>query len=417
MRQDTKKPIQEPIIRSFQSEILSTHAGMDSTSWQLGLAPSLDDEVFFQKVKKLSEECTHSNPFYLPEFLITSARLLEDDEVSFLYLSQTIGSEETLKFFTPVKRLKTKLSRQKVLSSFVTEYTPLGDPLILETSSNETMNAYAECIRNIDNGEIKAILLEHVAKSNPFINALYTSTTLSDRLLLTKGWKRAGLKPVKNLDYIGTYFSGKRKQRLRVAQTRLEELGTVTFERCDAQACVSQAFDEFLNLELKSWKGEQNTALANRENTKEFSTTVIAKMATAGKCKIHILKLDGKTLACLVSLNSNGYYYPWKIAFDANYAKYSVGNLLAAHATQEFASLDSFKGLDSLADEQNTTSLRFWPDENEFYTMVIGIGSNASRNTIKITNEIGSLKNFKHVAKRFVKKHPFLDYFVSSLRM
>ena len=402
---------------SENSQILSVYAGMDSVTWKLGLINSLKNEAFQSAILKLANQALVPNPFYELPFLKPSAKNLGGDQIHYLYLSEQNGDEETLKLFMPVSLGPIGILRRKVLRTWTTPYTPVGMPLVADNTNKETLKAFIECVQIAQHDEAKAIVIDELEKEGPFIEKLYHSKILADKLLLTTGSPRAGLKPVKNLDYVGTYFSGKRKQRQRKAKANLDKLGKVTFQtHLDAKS-IHTPLDNFLKLEESSWKGAHNTALNSSPVSVKFCKEAVYNMASHNKCSIHELILNSKTIASLIAFESNGKVFPWKIAFDETYAKYSVGNLLSTHVTSQFASSENFKGLDSLAAEHNDTTLRFWPDEKMFFTMIIGIGNNATQSTMGITDELNRLKRIKVIIRSFLKKHSYLDHLVSSVRM
>ena len=398
------------------AEILSVYAGMDSANWKLGLIKSLDNPGFQTAIENLAKKALAPNPFFELPVLKASSENLGNRDVQYLFLSKQIGKDETLKLFAPVILKPIGILRRKVLRSWTTHYTPLGMPLVHDDSNQQTLKAFMECLEHAEHPEAKAIVFEQIAKDNSFIKGLYHSPQLSENLLLAVGTPRAGLKPISNHDYVGTYFSGKRKQRLRVARTELEKLGDVTFTSSSDRKLIKEPLEEFLLLEQKGWKGTQKTALKNNTSTKQFAMDAVLNAADENKCHIHSLMLNKQTIASLISFKTNGYIYPWKIAYDEAYAKYSAGNLLSVHATSEFAKSKTFKGLDSLASEYNETTLRFWPDEQEFFTMTIGIGKDATKTTLGITDELNRLKRIKKTLRTFVNKHDYLERLVSSLR-
>lgn len=399
------------------SEILSVYAGMDSSHWQLCLVNSIDSPDFQTAISKLTQKAIVPNPFFEIPFLKASTRELKQENIQYLCLLKIDGTQEMLKFFIPVTLSKIGILRRYAIKTWTTPYSPLGMPLVADDVNQETLKAFIECLQNIKHHKAKAIVFEQLAKDGKFVNNLYLSHHLSHRLLLSVGTRRAGLKPIKNLDYIKTHFSGKRKQRIRKASSELEALGTVTFEHSNDLETIENAFEDFLSLEGKGWKGKRKTALNNASETINLSRNVILNTASEKKCHIHSLKLNSKTIAALITFETNGYFYPWKITYDENYAKYSVGNLIATHATTGFANSENFKGLDSLAAEDNHTTQRFWPDEKEFFTMTIGIGEKATNTTLAITDELNRLKRIKETLKRHIKKDSYLERLVSSLRM
>lgn len=399
------------------SDVLGVYAGMDSSHWQLSLVNSLDDVGFQNQIFKLAQETIVPNPFFELPFLTVSTKQLKPAKLKYLCLTKIHGAEKTLKFFAPVTLCKIGIFRRVVLKSWTTPYSPLGMPLVNDHENQETLKALVECLLGAKHDSAKAIVFDFLAKEGDFIKGLYHSQHLSNNLLLSVGTKRAGLKPLKNLDYIGTHFSGKRKQRLKKAMSELESLGSITFKHFKEKHTIENAFDEFLLLEDKGWKGKRNTSLKSTSKTFDFAKGVGSNTAYNNKCHIYAMHLNGKTIASLVAFDVDGYCFPWKITYDEDYAKYSVGNLLATHATANFANSKDFKGLDSLAAENNQTTQRFWPDEKEFFTMIIGIGENATKTTLAITDELNRLKRIKVTLKRYIKKSSYLERLVASLRM
>ena len=394
---------QPDISWSNNAEILSVYADMNSESWHLGLINTLDNSNFQNAISALAKNAVVPNPFFDLPILQAAEKNLDSKKVCYLYLSKKSGNEDNLKFFAAVQLSSIGIFRHKVLRTWNHPYAPLGMPLVAKNDSNETLKALIECIQVANHPSASAIVFEHIAREGSFINDLYRSCHLSDRLLFAGGITRAALKPIKNLDYIGTHFSGKRKQRLRKAKTELEKFGAVTFSSASDSKSIKIPLEEFLALEQSGWKGKKKTALKDSLATETFCREAVSSMTAQNRCHIHSLKSDDKTIASLVTFESQGYYYPWKIAFDEKYAKYSVGNLLSTHATAEFANNTNFKGLDSLAAEYNQTTLRYWPDQKEFFTMIIGIGKTANQTTLKITNEINRIKRIKTTIRNLLK--------------
>jgi len=401
---------------SDNAETLSVHAGLDSANWKLGLIKSLDNPAFQTTIENLARQSLASNPFFELPVLKASCKNLGNQNIQYLFLSQEIGKDETLKLFAPVVLAPIGIFRHKVLKTWTTPYTPLGVPLVYDDNSQQTLKAFMECLQISEHPKAKAIVFEQIAKDNAFIKNLYHSSQLSEKLLLSASTPRAGLKPISNHDYVGTHFSGKRKQRLRVARNELEKLGEVTFVSNSDQSLIKEQLEAFLLLEQQGWKGTQKTALKNNTSSEQFAINAVLNATDENKCRIHSLMLNKQTIASLISFQTHGYVYPWKIAYDEAYAKHSVGNLLAVHATSEFVKSDSFKGLDSLASEYNETTLRFWPDEKEFFTMTIGIGKSATQTTLAITEELNRLKRIKKTLRKIIKKSDYLGGLVSSLR-
>jgi hypothetical protein len=283
---------------------------------------SLDSPAFQNEILKLANEAIMPNPFFELPFLNAAIKHLGGNKVQFLILTKQIGNEERLKLFAPVSLSPIGIFGRKVLRTWNHPYAPLGMPLVSENNNGETLKAFIECIANTHHDQAKAIVFEQIAKEASFIDKLYRSRHLSDRLLLAVGTPRAGLKPLNNLNYTDTHFSGARKQRFRRARTELEKLGKVSFRKFNDPKYINEPLEDFLTLEENSWKGTKETALNSQPETAAFCKQAIHDMVRNNKCNIHLMKLDDKAVAALISFDCKGYFFPWKIAFDENYAKY-----------------------------------------------------------------------------------------------
>lgn len=117
--------------------------------------------------------------------------------------------------------------------------------------------------------------------------------------------------------------SGSTGKKLRQDWNRLSALGTVELanERTADGACA--AFEIFLDLEVRSWKGANGTALLSDEPDTDFTRRLIANLADVGGASVALLRVDGKAIAAQVLLYCGGTAYTWKTAFDAEFAKFS----------------------------------------------------------------------------------------------
>ncbi len=397
------KETQNKTLLSQSAKTLSTYQSQNA-KWYLTLLDSIEGDLIQTSLKQLTDKAIVANPFYEPSILNAAVEHLSNGEVQYLALSKQQGDEEALKFFMPVTLRRIGISRTQVLQSWTHQYAPLGMPLIDEENHNDTLTAFINCIHDAKHDKATAITIEYLAKEGEFINALYNSTELSNELLLANSMSRAGLIPPKNQDYINTHFSGKRKLRLNKAKREIEKLGKLSFNSFSDKQKTQQPLETFLKIEASGWKGHKKTAFKSSQADTAFCTKAVTEMVEKGQCTIHTLDLNNETIASLICFNSKGYFYPWKIAFNEAYAKFSVGNLLVTHATTQIANNKNFVGLDSLAADYNQTALRFWPDEKQFFTMVIGLGENATKTVLQISSELNRIKGLKIKVKKLLNK-------------
>ncbi len=383
------------------AEVLSVYAGMDSSTWKLGLLSSFNNELLTAQINALVENSDLPNPFFNTSFLSASVDTIGNENMQFLFLSETIGEQETLKMFAPVILTKQGILQKPVLKIWTNLYTPLGLPLF-DATDNNTIDVLINCLNNAQHKEAVAILLDLIPKQSEFTQKLYISNLLCKKLHRFSYTARAMLKPSMPADYLKTKLSGKRKQRLKKGMNELKGLGDVAFYKATSGAEIVPHFEEFLLLEAGSWKGKRGTSLKDLKQTSTFARKAVQNMNKENQCSIYTLRLDDKAIASLVVFSDNGYFFPWKIAFDEDYARYSPGNNLLAHVNQELFGMKGFKGIDSLAAESNKTAQTFWPDQLELYSIAIGIGKNAEADAAFLAREVYLQKRIKCLAKEIL---------------
>lgn len=122
--------------------------------------------------------------------------------------------------------------------------------------------------------------------------------------------------------------AGSTGKKLRQDWNRLSALGAVDIANDRSADHVREAFEVFLVLEAKSWKGASGTALLSEEDDAAFARRLIGDLGHHGAASVALLRLDGKPIAAQVLLYAGSMAYTWKTAFDAEFAKFSPGALL-----------------------------------------------------------------------------------------
>ena len=127
--------------------------------------------------------------------------------------------------------------------------------------------------------------------------------------------------------------SGSPGNKLRQDWNRLSALGAVDIVNDRTPEDARETFEIFLELEARSWKGANGTALLSRARDATFTRQLIAHLADVGSASVALLRVDGKPIAAQVLFYSGSMAYTWKTAFDADFAKYSPGALLIDKVT------------------------------------------------------------------------------------
>lgn len=137
---------------------------------------------------------------------------------------------------------------------------------------------------------------------------------------------------------------------------RLGERGEVAFRIASDEAAI----EKFLALEASGWKGAQHTALGVDPGLAAFTRAMLARLAQHGQIAIHLLELDGATLAAGVVLRSGARAFYWKTAYDESYAEYSPGLQLTLEMSRIQQRDPTIAATDSCAIEGHPMIERLW---------------------------------------------------------
>ncbi|NQT16541.1 MAG: GNAT family N-acetyltransferase [Planctomycetes bacterium] len=144
-------------------------------------------------------------------------------------------------------------------------------------------------------------------------------------------------------------LSSRRRSDLRRARRRAEELGQVTTEvLTPGQEELDALLDEAFEIESKSWKGEEGTALACNAKEAEFCRRYARDAARQAVLRLCFLRIDGRAVAMQFAMVHGGGFWLLKIGYDADFARCSPGILLLsetiAYAAREGLATFEFLG-------------------------------------------------------------------------
>ena len=122
--------------------------------------------------------------------------------------------------------------------------------------------------------------------------------------------------------------SGSTAKKLRQDWNKLSAQGAVDIANERSVEAVGAAFEIFLDMERKSWKGANGTALLSDDDDADFARRLISNLAAVRNASVALLRVDGKPIAAQVLLYCGAMAYTWKTAYDAAFSKFSPGALL-----------------------------------------------------------------------------------------
>lgn len=152
---------------------------------------------------------------------------------------------------------------------------------------------------------------------------------------------RAGRRPwvrsewvVPHIDVAGTdwddYSSARGKSLRRTVRRhrgRLEEVAPLCMEVVPAER-IDAALTEALQIEESGWKGDQNSAMASRDDTLRFYTEIARWLASHDWLRLMILRHGDRAIAFEYIVDDADTWYPLKAGYDDALAEHSPGVIM-----------------------------------------------------------------------------------------
>jgi CelD/BcsL family acetyltransferase involved in cellulose biosynthesis len=177
--------------------------------------------------------------------------------------------------------------------------------------------------------------------------------------------------------------SGSTAKKLRQDWNRLGALGTADVVNERTPDAARAAFEVFLDLELRSWKGQNGTALLSADADAAFTRQLIANLADRRGASVALLRVDGRPIAAQVLLYGGTMAYTWKTAFDAAFAKFSPGALLIDKVTDALFA-DGVDAIESCGTEDSFMT-QLWTGRRTTVDLLVDVGARRSINFVLAT--------------------------------
>jgi hypothetical protein len=257
-------------------------------------------------------------------------------------------------------------SDRQSLEGLVRELACLKIPLILDRVPEDSPSI--EAFKKEYHG--KGIVLRREGVGYPFIP-------------LDENWRM----PEQNL-------SSRRRSDLRRAFRKTEKIGPL---KTDILAPRPNELDPLLDLayaiEVKSWKGRTNTALAKDVVRGSFFRHYAHTASREGILRICFLHIGDKAVAMQLAVECNNQFWLLKIGYDEQFAHCSPGNLLLRDTIKYAAEkgLDSYDFLGRVEDwtsiwtssERRCVSLRVYPISLQGITAFVSYLGSAAYNKLR----------------------------------
>jgi len=237
-----------------------------------------------------------------------------------------------------------------VLVAPATPHAYLATPVIDREAPDRVLAAMLDYLER-DAGMPNIIMLDAMALSGETMASL--SRVLKARhsapFILARAQRPMLESGLDAKQYLEKSQSSSSRKKLRQHRRRLEEKGRLESKVCKEPGAVGQAFDDFIRLENRGWKGRQGTALLCDSAEAAFSAAMVADLAGRGDAWIHALYLDDKPISMQIVLRAGRVGFTWKTAYDEDFQDFSPGMLLLEDYTREFLADRSISSINSCA--------------------------------------------------------------------
>ncbi|MEO8464155.1 MAG: GNAT family N-acetyltransferase [Gammaproteobacteria bacterium] len=125
------------------------------------------------------------------------------------------------------------------------------------------------------------------------------------------------------------------RKNLRRKREKLAALGEVKFVTYDTWPEVIEGFDQYRQVEQRSWKPERGLGVARTQKDLDYHTALLFEFGPRRRLHFRVLTVGSKPIAATFGLLDSGHFLSLHIAHDRDYSKFSPGVLLTAYEIEE----------------------------------------------------------------------------------
>ncbi|MEX6505873.1 GNAT family N-acetyltransferase [Jiella sp. M17.18] len=176
--------------------------------------------------------------------------------------------------------------------------------------------------------------------------------------------------------YLARSLSSSRRAELRRHRRKLAGLGDLRHVIHRSPEAVAAAFDQFLELEGRGWKGQRanrGMAMTLDPRMARFGRDLVRGLAETGSARIDTLTLDGRPVAMNIHLRSGIAGFGWKMAYDETFRTFSPGALLLETLTNELIDEGALRFVDACNRQEDGIAALFWQDRLDVADMAIDV--------------------------------------------
>ncbi|MDX8533823.1 GNAT family N-acetyltransferase [Mesorhizobium sp. VK25A] len=369
---------------------------------KLAIYPASAGFDLVEELDYLSARTIEPNVFFNPRFLAPAMPRLEDREVRLAVIRDGDEYRNRLRLLVPfsVERPAIPLG-VPVMRTWSSPFGPLGTPLV---DRDDPIGVIEDFFSMLSRPHLKlprVFVLPDMRLDGP-VASLMTSFADSRGLTLVTTGKveRPVLESdVEGEDYLKASLRAHHYREFRRLKRRLADQGRLEHVVARGPDEIRHAIESFLTLEAAGWKGRERTAMAIDRYRAAFAREAVHRLAEQDMCRIHLLTLDGRAIACLVVFVEAGVAYTWKTAYDETLSAYSPGTLLMIEVTRQHLDDPNIVMTDSCAVPDHPVMSRLWSERKPMGTLVVGLTPEADRLARQAASQLHLYRETRNMAR------------------
>jgi CelD/BcsL family acetyltransferase involved in cellulose biosynthesis len=125
--------------------------------------------------------------------------------------------------------------------------------------------------------------------------------------------------------YFQSVSTAHHRHEWRRQERRLSEKGLLAYDALGSPEDLQRWLDEFIELEMRGWKGAAGTAFGCNPQHRVWLEEVVREAARRGRLMMLALRIDGTAIAMKINFLVPPGAYAFKIAYDEGLSKFSPG--------------------------------------------------------------------------------------------
>lgn len=370
---------------------------------RLAIYPASAGFDLVEELDYLSARAVEPNVFFNPRFMAPAMPRLEDRLVRLAVIRDGDEYRSRLRFLAPfsIERPTIPLG-VSIIRTWSSVWGPLGTPLV---DRDDPQGVIDDFLRIMARPHLKlpsVVAIPDLRMDGVVAGILQSIADARDLPLVTTGTVDRPFLDSRQEgdDYLRKSLSAHHFRDYRRLYRRLAEQGELIYDVARAPQDIRRDAEAFLALEAAGWKGRERTALVIDRFRAAFAREAIHRLAEQDFCRIHSLKLNGKTIASLIVFIESGTAYTWKTTYDEAYSEFSPGTLLMMETTRQHLDDPNIVITDSCAVPDHPVMSRLWTERRPIGTMLIGLTPAAGRATRQAASQLHLYRETRNIARR-----------------